>query len=99
MASLKTLLNNHNCDLLIDLGSSRLEESKDVKFVKTYFDELSKSINVPYFLHSNKVDFTDDILGKNLIADNNKNLIVTKFAQLKMLDDQSFTFMRQTSET
>jgi len=51
-----------------------------VRFIRTYFDELSKSVNVPYFLHSNKVDFTDDILGKNLIADNNKNLIVTKYA-------------------
>lgn len=51
-----------------------------MRFIRTYFDELSKSVNVPYYLHSNKVDFTDDILGKNLIADNNKNLIVTKYA-------------------
>lgn len=38
MKSINTLLTNNNCDLLIDLGSKWLEESKDVKQIQEYFD-------------------------------------------------------------
>ena len=90
MKSINTLLINNNCDLLIDLGSKWLEESKDIKQIQEYFDRMSSvSKHTLYYLHSNRIDYSDDIIGKDLIADTSKDFIMTKQAQLKLLDDQT----------
>jgi len=66
---------------LIDLGAEWLEEEKDVEKIKDYFKLMGAfSKQIPYFLHSNKVDYTDDLIGKNLISNNLQNLIMTKHA-------------------
>ena len=52
-----------------------------------------------YYLHSNRVDFTDDIIGKDLIADTGKDFIMSKWAQVKMLDDKTLISLRKEQET